>query len=129
LARIMAQAGAYSAEIEIETAFVDPGAAGGTVASYPNPFHPRESAATIAYKLSDNANVTLEVFALSGGRVLHKQFQNGTPGGQIGLNEFVWDGKNAQGDFVASGGYLVVIRAAGPGQTLHDMRRKIAVVQ
>ena len=129
LARITAQSGAFSAEIEIQTAFVDPAAPGGTIASYPNPFHPRETAATIAYKLSDNANVTLEVFALSGGRVLHKQFRNGTAGGQVGLNEFVWDGKNAQGDLVASGGYLVVIRAEGPGQTLHDMRRKIAVVQ
>jgi hypothetical protein len=128
-ARIAAQSGLFSAEIELQTAFVDPSAPGGTIASYPNPFHPRETAATIAYKLSDNANVTLEVFALSGGRVLLKEFRNGTAGGQVGLNEFVWDGKNGQGNFVASGGYLVVIRAEGPGQTMHDMRRKIAVVQ
>jgi hypothetical protein len=127
-ARIAAQSGAFSAEVTLETAFVDPSAASGTIASYPNPFHPRETAATIAYKLSDNAHVTLEVFGLAGVRVLHKEFPNGTPGGQVGLNQFVWDGKNGRGDFVASGGYLVVIRAQGPGETLHDMRRKIAVV-
>jgi hypothetical protein len=127
-ARLAAHSGTFSAEIELETAFVDPNAAGGTIASYPNPFHPRETGATIAYKLSDNAHVTLEVLSLTGGRVLHKEFPNGGPGGQVGLNEFVWDGKNGRGDFVASGGYLVIVRAKGPGETLHDMRRKIAVV-
>jgi len=129
VARIGARSGTFTDEIAIETAFVDPGAPGGTIASYPNPFHPRETPTTIAYKLSDNAHVSLKVFTLSGGLVLQKEFPTGSSGGQVGLNQFVWDGKNGHGDFVSSGGYLVVIDAKGAGETLHTMRRKIAVVQ
>jgi flagellar hook assembly protein FlgD len=45
------------------------------------------------------------------------------------LNEFVWDGKNGDGKTVATGGYIVYIQANGNGETLHSMRRKIAVVR
>ena len=73
--------------------------------------------------------MTLEVYTLSGGLVLRQEFPQGTVGGRVGLNEFVWDGRNGKGDFVASGGYLVVVEAEGAGETLHVMRRKIAVVR
>ena len=53
----------------------------------------------------------------------------GETGGLAGMNEFVWDGKNGKGDVVSSGGYLVVVDAEGSGETLHTMRRKIAVVR
>jgi hypothetical protein len=41
----------------------------------------------------------------------------------------VWDGKNGKGRVVSSGGYIVHVEAHGEGQTLHVMRRKVAVVQ
>ncbi len=126
--RVRARSGAFSAELDIETAFVDPDAAGGYISNYPNPFHPSEAPTTVAYKLDDNASVRLEVYTLGGGLVLRKEFPLGTPGGMAGLNEFVWDGRNGKGDMVASGGYLLVIEAEGVGETLHSMRRKIAVV-
>ncbi len=126
--RVRARSGVWSAELDIQTAFVDPTAAGGYVSNYPNPFHPSEAPTTIAYKLDDNASVRLEVYTLGGGLVLRKEFPLGTAGGMAGLNEFVWDGRNGKGDMVASGGYLLVIEAEGVGETLHSMRRKIAVV-
>ena len=45
---------------------MDPGAAGGTVTSYPNPFHPASGPTIVAYKIDDNALVTVRVFTHSG---------------------------------------------------------------
>ena len=56
-------------------------------------------------------------------------FDRAATGGRVGLNEWLWDGKNGQGETVASGGYIVLVEAEGLGQTLHVMRRKIAVVR
>jgi FlgD Ig-like domain len=127
--RIRATSGLLSDELDIETAFVDPNAAGGYVTNYPNPFHPGEAPTTIAYKLDDNATVTLRIYTITGGLVFEKTFASGQLGGRTGLNEFVWDGRNGKGETVASGGYVVDIQAAGSGETLHAMRRKLAVVR
>jgi flagellar hook assembly protein FlgD len=108
---------------------VDPSAAGGYLSNYPNPFHPDEAPTTIAYKLDDNATVTLKIFTLTGGLVYQKSFTPGSQGGSAGLNTVLWDGKNGKGDIVASGGYVLHIEAAGQGETLHSMSRKIAVVR
>jgi len=127
--RVRATSGALFDELDIETAFVDPGAAGGYVTNYPNPFHPAEAPTTIAYKLADNATVTMRIYTLTGGLVFEKSFASGQPGGRTGLNQFVWDGRNGAGEIVASGGYVLDVQAAGNGETLHTMRRKIAVVR
>jgi hypothetical protein len=127
--RIRATSGALSAEMDLETAFVNPNAGGGSVTNYPNPFHPGEAPTTIAYVLDDNATVTLQIYTLSGNLVLKRQFALGSEGGRAGLNEYPWNGRNGQGETVASGGYILVINAEGTGETLHVMRRKIAVVR
>lgn len=127
--RIEASSGTVRAELEIETALVDPTAGGGLVTNYPNPFHPGESPTTIAYKLDDNARVRLRIFTLSGALVLEQEIPSGSVGAQAGLNQFVWDGKNGDGKVVSSGGYLLLIEASGEGETLHTMRRKIGVVR
>ncbi len=129
VSRIHAQSNALSADYDLETAFVDPDAPGGTISNYPNPFHPDAGPTTIAYKLDDNAAVTLRIFTLSGDLVLEEQFPPSTPGGFAGLNTFVWDGENGKGRPVGSGGYIVFVEAKGGGETLHTMRRKIAVVR
>jgi hypothetical protein len=121
--------GALTANLLLETAFVDPNANGGTVTNYPNPFHPGEQPTTIAWKLDDNATVHLRIFTQSGDVVLDRTFESAQPGGTAGLNQFAWDGRNGSGHFVASGGYIAFIEAQGAGETLHVMRRKIAVVR
>jgi hypothetical protein len=126
---VRATTGALIADLQVETAFVDPNAPGGYLSNYPNPFHPGESVTTIAYKLADNANVTLRLFTLTGGLVFEKTFPSGQVGGQAGLNEFEWDGRNGDGEVVATGGYVLLLQANGNGETLHTMRRKIAVVR
>jgi hypothetical protein len=127
--RIHVASNGLARDLDLEVAFVDPAAAGGTAYSYPNPFHPPAQPATIAYKMDDDATVTLRVFTQSGNLVLRKEFARGSTGGQAGLNQFVWDGKNGKGDLVSSGGYVVLIEAQGASETLHVIRRKIAVVR
>ena len=126
---VRASSGSLIAELEIETSLVDPNASGGHITNYPNPFHPGETATTIAYKLGDDANVTLRIYTISGSLVLREDFHRGEQGGTVGLNEYQWDGRNGKGDYVASGGYIVLVEAEGNGETLHVMRRKVAVVR
>jgi hypothetical protein len=126
---IRASSNALTADLSLETAFVDPSAAGGKIASYPNPFHPPVQGTTLAWKLSDDASVKLRIFTASGDLVLERSFAKGAPGGTLGLNTWVWDGANGAGRTVASGGYLAFVEAQGNGATLHVMRRKIAVVR
>ncbi len=127
--RVRAASDGLSADLDIETALVDPDAPGGTLTSYPNPIHPDEAPGTILYKLADNATVTLRLYTLSGGLVLRREFAAGSLGGRAGLNEVVWDGKDDTGGPAASGGYILDVKAQGTGETLHHMRRKIAVVR
>jgi hypothetical protein len=125
---VRAEADGLSADLEIETALVDPNAAGGTLTNYPNPFHPDEAPTTFAYVLDDDARVRLRIYTLSGGLVLDREYPPGTTGGSAGLNEITWDGRNGAGEAVASGGYILYVQAEGEGATMHVMRRKIGVV-
>jgi hypothetical protein len=126
---IRASSNSFNTDLLLETALVDPAAAGGTITSYPNPFHPPTQGTTLAWKLADDATVTLRIFTQSGDLVLQRTFARATPGGTSGLNSWIWDGANGAGRTVASGGYLALVEAQGNGATLHVMRRKIAVVR
>jgi hypothetical protein len=126
---LRATSGSLTGDLDLEVAYVDPTASGGYVTNYPNPFHAGTEGTTIAYKLEDFAAVTLRVFTNSGSLVRHVVFDRGAPGGTPGDNAWVWDGRNGKGDVVASGGYVVLIEAQGQGETLHVIRRKVAVVR
>ena len=126
---IRATSNGVVADLNLETAFVDPDAPGGHVTNYPNPFHPPDEATTIAWKLSDDATVTLRIFTLNGDLVLQRTYARGAPGGVTGLNTDLWDGRNTAGHVVASGGYIALIEAQGIGSTQSVTRRKIAVVR
>lgn len=129
VSRVRATSGTFSQELDIEIALVDPNAAGGHVTNFPNPFHPPDQGTTIAYKLDDDATVRLRIFTLSGALVREETFTRAGDGGIAGLNEWIWDGRNGSGRVVASGGYLALIEAEGTGETMHVMRRRIAVVR
>lgn len=125
---ISVASGQLTGTVDIETALVDPNAAGGTLTNYPNPFHPDEAPTTIAYVLDDDASVRIRIYTLSGGLVYEAQYAAGGQGGLGGLNEITWNGRNGDGNAVASGGYILFIEAEGGGTTMHVMRHKIGVV-
>jgi hypothetical protein len=127
--QVRASAGSLVADLALQTSFMDPAAEGGTITNYPNPFHPPTEGTTLAYVLADDATVTLRLFTLSGDLVRREVFERGAEGGQAGSNEWVWDGRNGSGSVVASGGYIALLEAQGIGETLHVVRRKIAVIR
>lgn len=127
--RVRATSGPFAQELELQVTFVDPGAGGGYVSNYPNPFHPPLQGTTLAYKLDDHATVRIRIFTQTGDLVREESFPYAGAGGTAGLNEWTWDGRNGNGTVVASGGYVALIEAEGNGQTLHVMRRRIAVVR
>ncbi len=128
VAQVIASTGLLSTDYDLQTALVDPYAAGGQITNYPNPFHPDETATTIAYVLDTDSSVHMRVYTVSGGLVLDRQYTAGEAGGSTGLNEIEWDGRNGGGEPVASGGYIIYVEADGAGSTQHVMRRKIGVV-
>ncbi|MGH7724532.1 MAG: hypothetical protein ACREOU_03815 [Candidatus Eiseniibacteriota bacterium] len=127
--RLRASSNGLVIDLDVQTAFVDPNADGGTMTNYPNPFHPPGQGTTLAWKLDDHANVTLRIFTMSGDLVLQQTFDRTMPGGTAGLNEWIWDGKNGEGKVVTSGGYIALVEAQGTGETMHVIRRRIAVVR
>jgi hypothetical protein len=126
---IRATSGSLTQDLDLEVAFVDPTAGGGFVTNYPNPFHAGSEGTTLAYKLDDMATVTVRIYTTTGSLVRREVFAKDAPGGRQGLNEWVWDGKNGKGEFVASGGYVAFVEAQGTGETVNVIRRKIAVVR
>jgi hypothetical protein len=92
--------------------------------NHPNPFNP---STTIKYELAQSAGVKLEIFDMMGRhvRTLVNQRQ---PAGRYAIT---WDGRNEQGEALASGVYLYQLRAgdpsAGSGRGFVQTRRMALV--
>ncbi len=116
--------------MEIQTSLIGIDSANGTISNFPNPFHPNEGPTTITYKLSQDARVTMRLFTLSGTLVFQREYAPGENQGAL-ENEYEveWDGRNGEGQFVASGGYILYVEAEHLGETIHQIRRRIAVVR
>ena len=126
---IQVAAAGITSDMEIATSLLDPAASGGTLGNYPNPFHPDDGGTTIIYMLSRDADVTMRLFTLSGNLVLRREYAAGGEGGREGVNEVGWDGRNGDGEVVASGGYILDLEAQSLGETIHQSRCRIAVVR
>nr|MEE4268295.1 hypothetical protein [Candidatus Krumholzibacteria bacterium] len=119
----------FLASMEIVTSLLDPGSSGGTISNYPNPFHPGDAGTVLTYVLSRDAAVTMRLFTLTGTLVFERNYPAGDIGGSQGINEVPWDGRNGDGSYVASGGYILYVEAERQGETIHKMRRRIGVVR
>ena len=89
----------------------------------------RSTRSPLAVKMRSVTSAKSSSFHASGDLVLRQVFARNTPGGLAGLNEWVWDGRNGQGQVVASGGYVALVEATGTGETQYVIRRRIAVVR
>ena len=87
------------------------------LSSYPNPFNP---ATHILYSLSRPGNVSVKVFNVNGRLV--KDLLDGK---QIdGSHELVWDGRNQNGEFVASGIYFCRLKTDSEIRTIKMLLQK-----
>ena|GEM_PF-657120 len=126
---ILVSSEGFTNSMEIETTLMAPTSSAGSISNYPNPFHPGDGATTIIYNLAQPATVKMRLFTLTGTLVLERDYAAGDPGGAQGVNEVPWDGRNGENSYVASGGYILDVVAERQGETIHKMRRRIAVVR
>lgn len=81
----------------------------------PNPFNPDMSGTKLTYTLSEAADVFLVITGPSGNNVFQQTFQAGTFGGNLGMNEVVWNG-TFNGRELPEGTYNVTVNADANGQ-------------
>ncbi len=73
--------------------------------NYPNPFNPTTN---IVYQLKEKSTVTLEIYDILGRKVaslINNEIQN------AGQHSLIWNGRNVEGNKVASGVYIYRIKA------------------
>jgi hypothetical protein len=76
-----------------------------------NIFHPdRGGKVTLSFRPAGNGNASVKIFNLSG-ELLCTPFESAVQAGS--WFKAVWDGRNNQGEVVASGVYFLSVRGAG----------------
>ncbi len=75
------------------------------VLNYPNPFNPEEENTTFYVDLTRGGVVTLEIFTSSGRRIWVQE--DCSVSGSAIMVDCPWNGRDADGDYVANGTYLV----------------------
>jgi fibronectin type 3 domain-containing protein len=92
--------------------------------NYPNPFNPQTS---ILITLAEAAYVDLVVFNLLGQEIYRLADHEYRP---AGYHNFIWKGKNQNGQRVASGVYFYIARITGPdGKVILNRTRKMVLVK
>ena len=92
------------------------------LANYPNPFNPET---WIPYQLSDPAEVTVSIYSVDGKLVRTLELGQMPAGIYQGRSRAAyWDGRNAQGEPVASGVYFYTLRAGDFSATRKMVIRK-----
>ena len=81
------------------------------VYAYPNPFNPDMGLSNVRYSLSEDTNVTIEIYDASGKLVTTLMEEQ--PKEKIVEYSEPWDGTNDQGDTVANGVYFYLITTTG----------------
>jgi hypothetical protein len=100
-----------SVKVAEGTLFVSAAAKVGRV--YPNPFRPKNGAASISYRVASAGSgqrVTLRVYDLAG-RLVRESSSTAPAGGGFGVVS--WDGKDARGRLATDGIYFLRVTGAG----------------
>ena len=93
---------------------------------YPNP---TSHNATITFRLTKSADVTLEIYDVTGGLLYREVLRNVVGQESASLDEvFVWDCKNQAGESVADGVYIYVLEAKREGEIVRRLG-KVAIVR
>ncbi|MDA7563948.1 hypothetical protein N8762_00480 [Candidatus Marinamargulisbacteria bacterium] len=83
-----------------------------SVLNGPNPFNPAIGETTrFQYNLSNDSDVEMHIYSLSGDKVYETKIPRGRQGGNKGFNYTVaWNGRNNHGHVVANGVYLAYFK-------------------
>ncbi len=94
----------------------------------PNPFNPYKVSTNLQYQLSQDANVKILIYTISGQQVFKTECKLGETGGTAGFNNITWDGKDKNGEVVANGVYIAYLIANNANGTQVG-KIKIAVLK
>lgn len=100
----------------------------GQVVSIPNPYNPSTGSTTIKYTLSKDANIIIYIYSMRGERVWQSVSPAGSNGGNVGVNEVVWDGITAFRSMASFGVYTVMVTSTD-GQAGVLGKTKIAIIK
>jgi hypothetical protein len=85
------------------------------VHNYPNPFRAGSETTKISYYLTEDSDVTIDIYDLLGSLVWSKIIRAGEPGGTGTAEktwwEVEWNGRNGRGELVRNGVYLCKVNA------------------
>jgi hypothetical protein len=107
---------------------------GSQIVNYPNPFNPATGKTSVNYYLQGASDLEIRIYDAFGRVVLSKNLKPGEGTGdyllaaQAGGANFLWDGKNADGQVVANGIYLVKVTARNSA-AVQNFTRRVGVVK
>jgi hypothetical protein len=100
-----------------------------SLSAFPNPYDPRDGAATLQFDLGAPSEVNVKIYDLFGRLVRELGTADDSAGGAAGRNQIHWDGRNGEGDTVGNGGYIFQVNATdAQGHSAHA-RGRLAVVR
>ena len=95
----------------------------------PNPFNPNKEVTKIQYQLTQDADVKICIYTISGEQVFKGDYKAGSEGGMVGFNSIVWDGRDKFNEIVANGVYIAYLIAKSTGGDVEVGKVKIAVLK
>jgi len=82
----------------------------GRPKNVPNPFRPRHrETTTIIYTLTDDADISLIIYDITGRPIWQRRFLAKTMGGSVNENRVEWNGKSDFGEYAPNGAYIYLI--------------------
>jgi hypothetical protein len=94
-----------------------------TPLTFPSPFDPeKDKNVTFQYTLSDNANIDIFIFNITGEIIKKITINQGEEGGLGQRNVVKWDGVTDQGNIVSNGVYIGNIVARGENRVLSKFK-------
>jgi flagellar hook assembly protein FlgD len=96
----------------------------------PNPLSNEEGVTTIIYRLPNTSldRVKMEIYDIFGNLVYRKEVMSGEQGAIPGQeNTLTWNGRNGKGEKVASGVYILIIRAYQGNRVIFNKKERVGV--
>ncbi|RKX71704.1 hypothetical protein DRP53_00530 [candidate division WOR-3 bacterium] len=100
----------------------------GKIVAFPNPLTSSSREVVLLYYLPSACNVKILIYDTFGNPVRKWELAPGEEGARMGVNRFIWDGKDAHKRRVASGAYIVRIIGYSHTETPFNQTVKVGVV-
>lgn len=125
---ITVSADTFAQRAVIFVTVVDTGIIRGRIVSYPNPFGYGSPKMTFIYYLPQACDVLWAIYDPFGNLIKKQEIVPGARGARMGANVMEWDGKNEKGQRVASGVYILKLKAWSHTNIVSRKEHRIGVI-